>query len=233
MANLLELKSLTKRYNIGLPNEVLVLDDINIALNRGEVVGLVAPSGTGKSTLLNIAGLLDQADSGAVYFAQTDVSQASDAERTNLRRDEIGFVFQFHHLLKEFTALENIALPLLNAGWAKPQAHERAQFLLNEVGLTDRANHRPFALSGGEAQRVAICRALANSPALLLADEPTGNLDPENANKIFELFMRLAKEEQLTALVATHNLELAHMMDRVVDLRQMRAKNQHNEPAIR
>ncbi len=219
MANVLEFQNISKTYNEGKVNQVEVLKGLDLHVSEGEVVGLIAPSGYGKSTILHIAGLLDQPSQGDVWIVGENMTTATDRSRTLKRRDEIGFVFQFHHLMVEFSALENVTLPLANAGWASGDASLRAEKLLREIGLGERMKHRPKALSGGEQQRVAICRALANHPKILLADEPTGNLDPENAEKVFDIFIRLAREENMAALVATHNLELAAQMDRVIDLR--------------
>ena len=214
----LVLTGIEKHYNQGKPNEIKVLRGAELSVKRGEVVALVAPSGAGKSTLLHIAGLLDTPDAGQVKIAGEDLTGRSDRARTNARRSEIGFVYQFHHLLPEFTAAENIVLPQLAAGVPNAQAHARAVDLMGKVGVADRAEHRPGALSGGEQQRVAFCRALANAPGLLLADEPTGNLDPATSDQVFEALMTLARETGLAALIATHNLELAARMDRTVRL---------------
>ena len=178
----------------------------------------MAPSGAGKSTLLHIAGLLDTPDAGRVVIAGSDMTRLSDRRRTAVRRGTVGFIYQFHHLLPEFTAQENIVLPQLANGAARPDAEARATELLTRVGVGPRAGHRPAALSGGEQQRVAFCRALANAPSLLLADEPTGNLDPETSDKVFGTLMALVRETGLAALIATHNLELAGRMDRQVRL---------------
>ncbi|KAB2540568.1 ABC transporter [Salipiger aestuarii] len=212
----LRLSGITKTYNSGQPNEVAVLRGASLSVGRGEVVGLVAPSGAGKSTLLHIAGLLDTADAGEVAIAGETPGGKSDRRRTILRRQEIGFVYQFHHLLPEFTALENIALPQLANGIPKADAEARALQLLASVGIESRAQHRPAALSGGEQQRVAFCRAMANTPRLLLADEPTGNLDPDTSDTVFGALMALVRDTGLSALIATHNLELAARMDRRV-----------------
>ncbi len=214
----LQLTGIEKAYNRGAPNEVHVLRGANLTVKRGEVVALVAPSGAGKSTLLHIAGLLDTPDAGTVDIAGQAMQGRSDRKRTAMRRSEVGFVYQFHHLLPEFTALENIVLPQLANGVAREDADERALELLDSVGIKDRASHRPGALSGGEQQRVAFCRAMANTPKLLLADEPTGNLDPETSDRVFGALMRLVRETGLSALVATHNLELAGQMDRRIRL---------------
>ncbi|MEJ1991667.1 MAG: ABC transporter ATP-binding protein [Maritimibacter sp.] len=218
MNKVLELEGVEKVYNRGLPSEVSVLRGASLSLDKGEVVALVAPSGAGKSTLLHIAGLLDTPDSGAVRIAGQEMVGASDRLRTGIRRDQVGFIYQFHHLLPEFSALENIVLPQLANGIGQGAARARAMTLLDSVGVAPRAEHRPAALSGGEQQRVAFCRALANDPALLLADEPTGNLDPATSDTVFEALMALVRETGLSALIATHNLELAARMDRVLHL---------------
>jgi len=214
----LTLEGVEKIYNRGKPGEVSVLRGASLSIAPGEVVALVAPSGAGKSTLLHIAGLLDTPDRGAVAIAGDDMTRASDRARTGVRREKVGFIYQFHHLLPEFTALENVALPQLANGSGMGAAKARARDLLDTVGVGARAAHRPAALSGGEQQRVAFCRALANSPALLLADEPTGNLDPETADTVFAALMALVRDTGLSALIATHNLELAARMDRVLRL---------------
>lgn len=215
---MLQLSGITKAYNHGKPNEITVLRGADLTLAAGEVVALVAPSGAGKSTLLHIAGLLDTADSGTVQIDGVDMTGQSDRKRTNVRRNGVGFIYQFHHLLPEFSALENIVLPQLANGVSQGQAESRALELLDNVGVADRANHRPAALSGGEQQRVAFCRALANEPKVLLADEPTGNLDPATSDQVFGALMGLARDTGLSALIATHNMELAARMDRVVRL---------------
>lgn len=214
----LRLQGIEKTYNRGRPGEVRVLQGASLALAPGEVVALVAPSGAGKSTLLHIAGLLDSADAGSVAIGGQDMTHQSDRVRTRVRRAEVGFVYQFHHLLPEFTALENVVLPQLANGVARAGAEARARDLLERVGLAARAGHRPAALSGGEQQRVAFCRALANGPRLLLADEPTGNLDPETSARVFDVLMVLVRETGLAALIATHNPDLAARMDRTVRL---------------
>lgn len=218
MSDVLKLEGVTKTYNAGLPSEVAVLRGCDLTLGEGEVVALVAPSGSGKSTLLHIAGLLDVADRGIVEIAGQELSGKSDRRRTITRRQDVGFVYQFHHLLPEFTALENIALPQRANGVSRSDAEARAMELLASVDVEDRASHRPAALSGGEQQRVAFCRALANAPKLLLADEPTGNLDPGTSDKVFEALMNLVRGTGMSALIATHNLDLAARMDRVVKL---------------
>ncbi|MBL8563796.1 MAG: ABC transporter ATP-binding protein [Gemmobacter sp.] len=218
MSEVLRLEGVTKVYNAGQPGEVQVLRGVDLAIGRGEVVALVAPSGAGKSTLLHIAGLLDAADGGRVVLDGADMTRLSGAERTRARREAVGFVYQFHHLLPEFSALENVVLPQLANGVAAAAATVRARGLLEAVGVADRAGHRPAQLSGGQQQRVAFCRGLANAPKLLLADEPTGNLDPGTSEQVFGALMGLVRETGLSALIATHNLELAARMDRVVRL---------------
>jgi lipoprotein-releasing system ATP-binding protein len=199
---------------------VPVLRGASAEIAAGEVVGLVAPSGAGKSTLLHIAGLLDTADAGNVALGGLEMTGASDRARTAARRGLVGFVYQFHHLLPEFTALENVVLPQLAHGVAQGVAAERAAMLLERVGLADRGAHRPAELSGGEQQRVAFCRALANAPRLLLADEPTGNLDPETSDRVFDMLLGLVRDTGMAALIATHNPSLAARMDRVLRLEQ-------------
>ena len=214
----LALEGVSKTYNRGRPNAVAVLSGASLTLARGEAKALVAPSGAGKSTLLHIAGLLDTADEGVVAVAGVDMAREPDRRRTEARRREIGFVYQFHHLLPEFTAAENIVLPQLANGVAAGEAETHAQELLARVGLEARARHRPAELSGGEQQRVAFCRALANRPKLLLADEPTGNLDPETSDRVFGVLADLVAETGLAALVATHNHDLARRLGGVLRL---------------
>ena len=218
MSEMLELSGITKGYNRGKPSEVIVLRGASISVAKGEVVALVAPSGAGKSTLLHIAGLLDVPDSGTVRLGGREMGGLSDKARTEVRRAEVGFIYQFHHLLPEFTALENVVIPQLANGAAKAAAEAWGMELLGKVGVATRTGHRPAALSGGEQQRVAFCRALANRPKLLLADEPTGNLDPATSDQVFGVLMELVRSTGLSALIATHNLELAARMDRVVRL---------------
>jgi lipoprotein-releasing system ATP-binding protein len=212
----LRLRGLEKGYNLGRPNEVRVLRGADVEIAAGEIVALVAPSGAGKSTLLHIAGLLDTPDAGTVEIAGEDLTAASDRARTAARRAMVGFVYQFHHLLPEFTAVENIVLPQLANGVPQPEAVARARDLLSGVGLRQRLDHRPAALSGGEQQRVAFCRALANQPKLLLADEPTGNLDPVTSDAVFDTLLALVRDTGLSALIATHNPALAARMDRTL-----------------
>ncbi len=222
MSDALRLEGIDKTYNRGSPGAVRCCRTPSLALREGEIVALAAPSGAGKSTLLHIAGLLDTADAGRVEIGGRDLSGASDAVRTEVRRREVGFIYQFHHLLPEFSALENVMLPQLADGVAQAAARGRAAELLDRVGLSARAGHRPAALSGGEQQRVAFCRALANAPRLLLADEPTGNLDPATSDVVFDLLLDLVRGTGLAALVATHNPALAGRMDRTLTLRDGR-----------
>ena len=218
----LELAGIEKVYKRGTPGEVAVLRGATLEVKRGEVVALVAPSGAGKSTLLHIAGLLDTPDQGSVALSGRNMVGLSDRDRTLARRAEVGFIYQFHHLLPEFTALENVVIPQLANGATPAEAEARALDLLSRVGVAARASHRPAALSGGEPPRVAFCRALANGPRLLLADEPTGNLDPETSDQVFSALMALVRETGLAALIATHNLDLAARMDRILRLDQGR-----------
>jgi lipoprotein-releasing system ATP-binding protein len=202
--------------------ELPVLRGAGLTLHAGEIVALVAPSGTGKSTLLHLAGLLERPDGGSIFIEGREAGSLSDTERTAIRRDTIGFVYQFHHLLGEFSALENVALPQMIAGRSRAVARERSMALLSSFGLAPRAGHLPGKLSGGEQQRVAIARALANAPKVLLADEPTGNLDVRTAEVVFDELLAMVRGQGVAALVATHNPELAARMDRVVTLRDGR-----------
>ncbi|MEM6903930.1 MAG: ABC transporter ATP-binding protein [Pseudomonadota bacterium] len=195
-----------------------VLRGVDLSLRAGEAVALVGPSGAGKSTLLHVAGLLEKPTGGTIKIDGEDASKFDEAKRTARRLQAIGFVYQFHHLLPEFTALENVAMPQMIAGVAKRDAKARAEQLLTQVGLAERLQHQPSQLSGGEQQRVAIARALANAPSLLLADEPTGNLDQDTGQQVFEMLIRLVREEGLAALIATHDRGLAAKLDRVVTL---------------
>ena len=199
--------------------ELVILKDADFTLRRGEMVALVAPSGAGKSTLLHTAGLLERPDNGEVFLDGRACSKLSDDERTAVRRNDVGFVYQFHHLLPEFSALENVMMPQMIRGLSKKQAAERAQQLLEYMKIGKRASHRPSELSGGEQQRVAIARAVANAPLVLLADEPTGNLDPTTSSYVFGALEALVRQSGLAALIATHNHELAHRMDRRVTLK--------------
>lgn len=213
----LEMRSIVREYRQG-EAALRVLRGLDLALQPGEIVALVGPSGAGKSTLLQIAGLLDRPDSGEVLFAGESSSGLSDDQLSAMRCAHIGFVFQFHHLLPEFTALENIVLPQMINGLPRREARERAIRLLDMMGLAERAEHRPAELSGGEQQRVAIARAMANAPRVLLADEPTGNLDHVTAERVMEELIVLVHRTGVAALVATHNLELAARLDRTVRL---------------
>ena len=216
----LRLVNIERHFRQGRERPLEVLNGANLVLHAGEMVALVAPSGAGKSTLLHIAGLLERPDGGEVIIAGTPCGDLDDAARTAKRRLEIGFVYQFHHLLPEFTAIENLVIPQLIRGLGRREAETRALQLLAYLRLEARAGHRPSELSGGEQQRVAIARAVANAPRLLLADEPTGNLDPHTADHVFNALEALVRASGLAALIATHNLELAGRMDRVVTLEE-------------
>ena len=213
----LELRAVARRYRTEA-GVLTVLEHANLSLHAGEIVALVAPSGTGKSTLLHLAGLLERPDAGEVFVSGAAAGTLNDDARTAIRRSTIGFVYQFHHLLPEFSALENIALPQMAAGTPRPVAHARARDLMARFGLTGREDHRPGKLSGGEQQRVAIARALANRPRILLADEPTGNLDISTADRVFAELLEQVREQGVAALIATHNPALAARMDRTVTL---------------
>ncbi len=221
MSEPLALRGVSRAYRSG-DSELRVLHGADLTLRAGEIVALVAPSGTGKSTLLHLAGLLERPDEGVVLVDGRDAGQLPDADRTAIRRDRIGFVYQAHHLLAEFTAAENIVLPQMVAGRPRRAARERAMALLTAFGLGQRAGHLPGKLSGGEKQRVAIARALANAPGVLLADEPTGNLDVGTSDVVFEELLRMVRTEGVAALIATHNPDLARRMDRRVTLRDGR-----------
>ncbi|MEQ8559516.1 MAG: ABC transporter ATP-binding protein [Henriciella sp.] len=213
----LELRGIVREYSSG-PNMLKVLEGADLVLNRGELVGLVGPSGSGKSTLLHTAGLLERAEGGEVLLDGESVLHLSDRVRTRLRREKLGFVYQFHHLLPEFDARDNVAMPLMVNGVKRRQARQKADELLAEMGLSDRADHQPGQLSGGEQQRVAIARALVNDPKLVIADEPTGNLDPTTTDRVFASLIRIARSEGAAVLVATHNMALTQHMDRVLTL---------------
>jgi lipoprotein-releasing system ATP-binding protein len=215
---ILHLDTVSRSYRQG-PAELVVFRSASLTLMPGERVALVGPSGSGKSSLLYIAGLLEAPNSGRIVISGRDCSKLRESARTQVRRLEIGFVYQFHHLLPEFSALENVVMPQRIAGVPLREARDRAHELLDSLGLAERVTHRPAELSGGEQQRVALARAFANRPHLLLADEPTGNLDPENASHVFEQLATLVEREGLTVLMATHNLELARAMDRIIVLR--------------
>ncbi len=219
----LELRGVGRTFHQG-GRDIEVLRDVQMSLVPGEIVALVGPSGAGKSTLLHIAGLLERPDTGEVIVGDEACSALPEADRTRLRRGTLGFVYQFHHLLPEFSAQENIMLPQMIAGTSRAEARSRAGELLEMMGLADRATHRPGQLSGGEQQRIAIARSVANAPAVLLADEPTGNLDPETAAGVFDQMLKLVRGAQLAALIATHNLDLAAKMDRTLQLRDGRVE---------
>ena len=224
--SVLKFNNILKFYNRNLPNQVEVLKGVDFSLNAGEMVGLIAPSGSGKTTMLNIAGLLDSPSSGTIEINGSKVFRMADEAKrqiklsdklaTNLRRDLIGFVYQFHHLLPEFTALENVELPKLLVGKSSRQAKTEAEELLHSVGLGNRLFHKPSQLSGGEQQRVAICRALANNPKILLADEPTGNLDSDTSKEVFSILTETVKRNGMAAIIATHNTEFASKLDRII-----------------
>jgi len=222
MSNPLSLRNVQRTYR-SEAGDLPVLRGVDLDLKAGEIVALVAPSGTGKSTLLHLAGLLEKPDGGEVLIDGRDCANLSDPERTAIRRDRVGFVYQFHHLLAEFTALENIVLPQMIAGVSRGAAITRAERLLDSFGLGSREDHLPGKLSGGEQQRVAIARALANAPGVLLADEPTGNLDVATSDNVFAELLKTVRKQGVAALIATHNMELAGRMDRVVTLRDGRA----------
>lgn len=217
----LVLDGVERTYQFG-NHRLEVLRGTSLSIETGELVGLIGPSGSGKSTLLHIAGLLEWPDGGDVRVSGRSCQGMNDKERTLVRRNEIGFVYQFHHLLPEFSALENVMLPLLISGTRRSIARRRAREWINAVGLSERQSHRPARLSGGEQQRVALARALANEPRILLADEPTGNLDVQTSGEVFDLLISLIRATKLSALVATHNLDLAARMDRIVRLEEGR-----------
>ena len=216
---ILSLSEISKSYQTSGLEKLTVLSSIDLSIAAGDLVGLTAPSGAGKSTLLHIGGLLDTCDKGTINFLGQDMQKASDMTRTLMRRREIGFVYQFHHLLPEFSALENVVLPQLINGKKPQQASDRAIELLRLVGLENRAYHRPSQLSGGEQQRVAFCRAVANEPKILLADEPTGNLDEKTSDTVFEALLSLVQISGMAALIATHNETLAKKMKRRIKLK--------------
>jgi len=215
--NILELKNVSKKFKQGT-QDIFALENVNLKIKSGEIAALVGPSGSGKTTLLQIAGLLDQASSGRVLVNNIDVSNANDALRTKTRRENLGFIYQFHHLLPEFSALENVALPLLIKGLKHEEALKMADKLLTEVDLADRKNHKPSELSGGQQQRVAIARAVITKPSLILADEPTGNLDSSNSQKVFDLLQNLVKNHNIACLLVTHNIDLAKKLDRIIKI---------------
>jgi lipoprotein-releasing system ATP-binding protein len=217
VSDALRLAGIARRFHTEA-GDLVILSDASLAVESGAMVALVAPSGTGKSTLLHIAGLLEAADAGSIAIAGVDASGANDQARTRLRREKIGFVYQQHQLLPEFSALENVVLPQMIAGVSRGAASARARELLAAFGLSAREKHRPAKLSGGEQQRVAIARALANRPALILADEPTGNLDPGTADTVFDALLDVVRGQGAAALIATHNPVLARRCDRTVTL---------------
>src|SRR6202030_2047398 len=215
---LLFLQAISRRFRQG-DSTLDILKSAELAVWPGQSVALIAPSGAGKSTLLHIAGLLEHPDTGEVYIDSAATSNLSDLQRTLIRRSDVGFVYQFHHLLPEFSAVENVMLPQMIRGFKKSEARTRASELLSYLGLKDRLEHRPAELSGGEQQRVAIARAVANAPRILLADEPTGNLDPRTSDRVFSALTQLVRASGLAAIIATHNMDLASRMDRRVTLR--------------
>ena len=221
MSEVLRLENITRRYREG-EGQLEVFSGLNLAVNSGEIVALVGPSGAGKSSLLHIAGLLEAPTSGEIFIEGVAASLLPDNERTRIRRDQVGFVYQAHHLLPEFDALENVVLPQMIAGQSRADAARESARLLTVLGLGQRLSHRPSQLSGGEQQRVAIARALANRPRLLLADEPTGNLDPRTSGGVFDALIDITRAQGVGALIATHNYELASRMDRVMSLQQGR-----------
>ena len=220
-APVLFLQDVERHYRQG-DDTLEILKGAELAVWSGQSVALVAPSGAGKSTLLHIAGLLEHPDSGEVFISGAPTTRLSDAERTKIRRIEIGFIYQFHHLLPEFTALENVMLPQMVRGLAKREAKLRATEILSYLGLEERLRHRPSELSGGEQQRVAIARAVANAPRVLLADEPTGNLDPRTSERVFSSLTQLVRASGLAAIIATHNMDIAARMDRRVTIKDGR-----------
>lgn len=218
---LMMVRGVSKNYTQG-GNKLSILNNVDLRLQAGEITALIGPSGSGKSTLLHILGLLDSPSSGQIFIGERDVARLNDTDRTALRNGHIGFVYQFHHLLPEFSALENVALPQVIAGIPPAIANDKAAGLLDQLGLGHRLTHRPATMSGGEQQRVAIARALINDPYLLFADEPTGNLDPETSDEVFEILLKQVRERGIGALIATHNMELAHEMDRVLEVKSGR-----------
>jgi lipoprotein-releasing system ATP-binding protein len=222
---LLIAENIEKSYSMGKVSELKVLKGLDIQIKQGEIVAIIGPSGVGKSTLLHILGILDRPTQGKVSIDSVDVFSMGDQQLAQFRNKEIGFVFQFHHLLPEFSALENVAMPALIARSSRKEAFDRASQLLAEVGLSERLNHRPRELSGGEQQRVAFARSLVNEPALVLADEPSGNLDLKNSQALHELIWELVRQKQKTFVVVTHNKDLAARADKVIELYDGRVKN--------
>ncbi|MDP1678477.1 MAG: ABC transporter ATP-binding protein [Bacteroidota bacterium] len=215
---MLEIKNIHKQYYTGISNQLNVLKGISLSINSGEIISVVGQSGAGKSTLVHILGLLDRPSKGEIIFDDKDVTNLSDEQISKIRNLNIGFVFQFHHLLPEFTALENVMMPALIAGKNGKEEMSKAKSLLNEVGLSHRENHRPNELSGGEQQRVAVARSLMNSPKIIFADEPSGNLDAENAEKLHDLLFNLRTKYNQTFVIVTHNKDLANRSDRIITL---------------
>ncbi len=218
MAAVLELRNIVREFK-SEAGILQVLQGADLVLNQGELVGLIGPSGSGKSTLLHTAGLLEKAESGQVILEGEDCMALNDAGRTRMRREKLGFVYQFHHLLPEFDARDNVAMPLMIGGMPRRDARQKAEILLDVMGLKERTKHQPGQMSGGEQQRVAIARALVNDPRLVIADEPTGNLDPATTERVFESLIRMARNEGAAVLVATHNMSLTQHMDRVLTLK--------------
>jgi lipoprotein-releasing system ATP-binding protein len=225
-APVLSLRGVQRTYQTGAGKGLTVLKGVDLDVRPGEIVGLIGPSGSGKSSLLHAAGLLEHPTAGQVSVTGVDCTKLNDKARSRLRLDTIGFVYQFHHLLAEFTAVDNVALPQMIQGAKQSAARARASTVLTQLGLGERLDHQPGQLSGGEQQRVAIARALANSPRLLLADEPTGNLDPATSGAVFQSLFDLARIQGVAALIATHNMQLAGFMDRVFSLQDGRLVEQ-------
>lgn len=226
MTAVLELRNIVREYK-SEAGVLKVLEGANLVLNPGELVGLIGPSGSGKSTLLHTAGLLEKPEAGQVFLEGEDCLSLNDAGRTRLRREKLGFVYQFHHLLAEFNARDNVAMPLMVGGLPRSKAREKADLILADMGLSERLKHQPGQMSGGEQQRVAIARALVNDPRLVIADEPTGNLDPATTERVFESLIRMARSEGAAVLVATHNMALTQHMDRVLTLRDGKLTDFH------
>lgn len=214
----LEMIGITKKFTQG-GHDIVALNNVSLAIKKGEIAALVGPSGSGKTTLLQIAGLLDSPNSGQIFVNSSDASKANDALRTKIRRNNLGFIYQFHHLLPEFSALENVSLPLLIQGMDKDYALAEAKKILTEVDLLNRIDHKPAELSGGQQQRVAIARAIITKPSLILADEPTGNLDSVNSERVFDLLKNLVKSFGVACLLVTHNIELAKKLDRTITIK--------------
>lgn len=224
MNNFINITKLSKSFSQG-KNKLNILNNVNLSIESGDNIALVGPSGCGKSTFLQIIGLLDKADSGSINYLSNDYAKISDKKRTLFRRKHIGFIYQFHYLLPEFSAEENTMLPLIINGISPKKAKIASQKLLTSLGLSDRLQHKPNSLSGGEQQRIAIARALIHQPTILLADEPTGNLDPENANNVFELFFNEIKKRNQTTIVVTHNIELAKKFNKVITIKNGQIEN--------